>query len=55
VDTAEDVGSTGEEQTMFLSGWMVLNVVGWVRNWDPYPFILMNLVLSCRPPTRRRS
>jgi uncharacterized membrane protein len=29
---------------VFLSAWMVVN-----RNhgWDPYPFILLNLVLSC--------
>jgi uncharacterized membrane protein len=23
-----------------------LNVVAWVQHWDPYPFILLNLVLS---------
>lgn len=27
--------------------WMALNVAGAVRHWDPYPFILLNLVLSC--------
>ena len=26
--------------------WAVLNVVAWISHWDPYPFILMNLVLS---------
>jgi uncharacterized membrane protein len=26
--------------------WITLNVVGWVQGWDPYPFILLNLVLS---------
>ena len=26
--------------------WAILNVVAWVSHWDPYPFILMNLVLS---------
>jgi uncharacterized membrane protein len=25
---------------------MLLNVVGWLGAWDPYPFILLNLVLS---------
>jgi uncharacterized membrane protein len=29
-----------------LSLWAALNVTAWVRHWDPYPFILMNLVLS---------
>ena len=33
-------------QTVFIGGWMILNLIGWARNWDPYPFILMNLVLS---------
>ncbi len=26
--------------------WMILNTVAWVRHWDPYPFIFLNLVLS---------
>jgi len=33
-------------QSVFLGGWTVLNVVGWMRHWDPYPFILMSLLLS---------
>jgi uncharacterized membrane protein len=33
-------------QSIILFIWLVLNVVGWIRAWDPYPFILMNLVLS---------
>jgi uncharacterized membrane protein len=33
-------------QSLFLTAWVVLNVIGWVKSWDPYPFILMNLVLS---------
>ncbi len=33
-------------QSLFLAGWASLNVVGWVKHWDPYPFILMNLFLS---------
>jgi uncharacterized membrane protein len=26
--------------------WMVVNTVAWIRQWDPYPFIFLNLVLS---------
>jgi uncharacterized membrane protein len=33
-------------QSLFLAAWIVLNVVGWVWRWDPYPFILLNLVLN---------
>lgn len=30
-----------------LLGWIVLNIVGLRHPFDPYPFILLNLVLSC--------
>jgi uncharacterized membrane protein len=33
-------------QSMLLVVWAVLNVTAWMQHWDPYPFILMNLVLS---------
>ena len=33
-------------QTVLLAAWMTLNAVAAVRHWDPYPFILMNLLLS---------
>lgn len=33
-------------QSLLLTIWAVLNVTAWIRHWDPYPFILMNLVLS---------
>jgi uncharacterized membrane protein len=33
-------------QSIILTIWVVLNAVAWVQHWDPYPFILMNLVLS---------
>ena len=33
-------------QSFLLALWIVLNVTAWVRAWDPYPFILLNLVLS---------
>ena len=27
--------------------WIALNSLAYIRNWDPYPFILLNLLLSC--------
>lgn len=33
-------------QTVILIAWIALNVIGWIRHWDPYPFILLNLALS---------
>ena len=33
-------------QSLALSGWIALNVIAYVRHWDPYPFILLNLALS---------
>jgi uncharacterized membrane protein len=33
-------------QSVLLVIWMTLNVVGAMEHWDPYPFILLNLVLS---------
>ncbi|HEY5975558.1 MAG TPA: DUF1003 domain-containing protein [Geobacteraceae bacterium] len=33
-------------QSAILTLWAILNVTAWMRHWDPYPFILMNLVLS---------
>ncbi len=33
-------------QSAILAVWAVLNVTAWIRHWDPYPFILMNLFLS---------
>lgn len=33
-------------QSLILVLWAVLNTVSWIRHWDPYPFILMNLILS---------
>ena len=32
---------------IFLGLWMTMNLFMWVKQWDPYPFILLNLVLSC--------
>jgi len=33
-------------QSAVLVGWIILNLIAWIYHWDPYPFILMNLVLS---------
>ncbi|HDL18318.1 MAG TPA: DUF1003 domain-containing protein, partial [Bacteroidetes bacterium] len=33
-------------QSLMLLCWAFLNLIAWVHHWDPYPFILMNLVLS---------
>lgn len=33
-------------QSTFLVFWVILNTIAWIRHWDPYPFILMNVVLS---------
>ncbi|RLG20652.1 hypothetical protein DRN74_05010 [Candidatus Micrarchaeota archaeon] len=32
---------------IFLVVWIAINLYGWVNAWDPYPFILLNFVLSC--------
>ena len=33
-------------QTVLVIGWIVLNAIGFVKHWDPYPFILLNLAFS---------
>ncbi len=33
-------------QTVIVIIWMALNVVAFVQHWDPYPFILLNLIFS---------
>lgn len=33
-------------QTVFVTIWIVLNVIAFIREWDPYPFILLNLAFS---------
>lgn len=33
-------------QSCILSVWVVLNITAFIHHWDPYPFILMNLILS---------
>ena len=33
-------------QSIFVLIWMALNVIGFIQHWDPYPFILLNLIFS---------
>ena len=33
-------------QSTILALWVSLNAIGLIRHWDPYPFILLNLMLS---------
>jgi uncharacterized membrane protein len=33
-------------QSALLGLWLALNITAYVRHWDPYPFILLNLMLS---------
>ncbi|NIO23075.1 MAG: DUF1003 domain-containing protein [Candidatus Aenigmarchaeota archaeon] len=32
---------------IFMAIWMTLNIYMVIYRWDPYPFILLNFVLSC--------
>jgi uncharacterized membrane protein len=33
-------------QSIILVVWLIVNIMAWVNHWDPYPFILLNLLLS---------
>ncbi|HEY3881883.1 MAG TPA: DUF1003 domain-containing protein [Trebonia sp.] len=33
-------------QTVFVIFWIILNTIGIISHWDPYPFILLNLAFS---------
>jgi uncharacterized membrane protein len=33
-------------QTVLVVGWIIVNSVGAIYHWDPYPFILLNLAFS---------
>ena len=33
-------------QSAILVAWIILNVTAYIKSWDPYPFILLNLALS---------
>ena len=47
---ADKIGSWGFIifQTVIVCAWMILNFVGWFNHWDPYPFILLNLVFGAQ-------
>ena len=33
-------------QSVIVAIWMILNFVAFISHWDPYPFILLNLLFS---------
>ena len=33
-------------QTLVVFVWMAINFIGFLKHWDPYPFILLNLLFS---------
>ncbi len=33
-------------QTVLIMLWVIFNFVGYIYHWDPYPFILLNLLFS---------
>jgi uncharacterized membrane protein len=33
-------------QAVILVAWMAVNITAYIRHWDPYPFVLLNLALS---------
>lgn len=33
-------------QSVLVVVWMAFNLFGYVKHWDPYPFILLNLLFS---------
>jgi uncharacterized membrane protein len=33
-------------QTGLIILWMIVNAIAWIKHWDPYPFILLNLMLG---------
>lgn len=33
-------------QSIFVGAWMIINVIGFIHHWDPYPYILLNLLFS---------
>ena len=32
---------------IFIIAWIYLNITAYTQQWDPWPFIILNLVLSC--------
>lgn len=51
--TADKIAKFGGSWTFIISfmtiliGWIIINIVLATKSFDPYPFILLNLVLSC--------
>ena len=33
-------------QSALVAAWVALNATAYIRHWDPYPFIFMNLIFS---------
>ncbi len=33
-------------QSILVAAWVLLNITAYIRPWDPYPFIFMNLIFS---------
>jgi uncharacterized membrane protein len=33
-------------QSILVAIWVILNATAYIRAWDPYPFIFMNLIFS---------
>ena len=33
-------------QTIAVATWVIVNIYGWINRWDPFPFILLNLLFS---------
>ena len=33
-------------QTIIVVIWMLMNIIGFIKHWDAYPFILPNLIFS---------
>lgn len=32
---------------ILIAGWIYLNITAYMNHWDPWPFIILNLCLSC--------
>ena len=39
-------GASWPARRYWCIGWIILNTIGIVKHWDPYPFILLNLAFS---------
>lgn len=33
--------------TVLITVYILINIYAWLNVWDPYPFILLNLILAC--------